>query len=40
MTDEFKPGSTLKRWLWFIGLWAAGVGTTGAVSLGIKFWLT
>jgi hypothetical protein len=29
----------LKRWLWFIGLWAAGVGVTALVSLVIKLWL-
>jgi hypothetical protein len=40
MTDELEQGSTLRQWLWFIGLWAAGVGTTGAVSLAIRFWLT
>ena len=30
---------TLKRWLWFIGLWAAGVGVTALVGLVIKLWL-
>jgi hypothetical protein len=40
MTDELGQGSTLRRWLWFVGLWAAGVGTTGAVSLIIRSWLT
>jgi hypothetical protein len=40
MTDDLEQGSILKRWLWFGGLWAAGVGTTGAVSLVIRFWLT
>jgi hypothetical protein len=33
------PGSTLSRWLWFVGLWAAGVGVTAIVGLIIKFWL-
>ena len=40
MTDDLEHESTLRRWLWFVGLWAAGVGTTGAVSLVIRFWLT
>jgi hypothetical protein len=29
----------LRRWLWFVGLWAAGVAVTGLVGLVIKFWL-
>jgi hypothetical protein len=29
----------LKRWLWFIGLWVAGVGVTALVGLVIKLWL-
>jgi hypothetical protein len=40
MTDDLEPGSALRRLLWFVGLWAAGVGTTGLVSLGIRFWLS
>ena len=28
-----------RRLLWFVGLWAAGVATVGAVSLVIRFWL-
>ena len=40
MIDELEQGSTLRRWLWFIALWAVGVGTTGAVSLVIRLWLT
>jgi hypothetical protein len=39
MTNELEQGSALRRWLWFVGLWAGGVGTTGAVGLVIKFWL-
>ena len=39
MTDDLELGSALHRWLWFVGLWAAGVGTTGAVSLVTKLWL-
>jgi hypothetical protein len=40
MTNDLEQGSALRRWLWFVGLWSAGVGTTGAVSLVIRFWLT
>jgi hypothetical protein len=29
----------LGRCLWFIGLWAAGVGVTALVGLVIKLWL-
>ena len=39
MTKDLEGGSTLSRWLWFVGLWGAGVGVTGAVGLVIKFWL-
>ena len=28
-----------RQWLWFVGLWAAGVGVTAAVGYAIKFWL-
>jgi len=39
MINELEQGSALRRWLWFVGLWAAGVGTTAAVGFVIKFWL-
>jgi hypothetical protein len=29
----------LKRLGWFVGLWAAGVATVGAVSLVLRAWL-
>lgn len=29
-----------RQWLWFLGLWAAGVAVTGAVGLVIKVWLS
>jgi len=32
-----NPG--LKRWLWFAGLWAAGVATVGVVSLLLHAWI-
>jgi hypothetical protein len=28
-----------RQWLWFVGLWAAGVGVTALVGYGIRFWL-
>jgi hypothetical protein len=30
---------TLRQWLWFAALWAAGVGVTALVGYGIKLWL-
>ena len=31
-----KLGPKQKQWLWFIGLWLAGFGTLGAISLVIR----
>jgi hypothetical protein len=31
---------TPRQWLWFAGLWAAGVGVTALVGYGIKLWLS
>jgi hypothetical protein len=28
-----------RRLAWFVGLWAAGVATVGAVAYAIRFWL-
>lgn len=28
-----------RQLLWFVGLWAAGVGVTALVGYGIRFWL-
>jgi hypothetical protein len=28
-----------KEWLWFIGLWLAGLGTVAAVSYAIRFFI-
>ncbi|WP_188764425.1 DUF2474 family protein [Sandarakinorhabdus glacialis] len=28
-----------RRWLWFIGVWAAGVATVGVVSLILRAWI-
>lgn len=30
----------MRQWLWFVGLWAAGVATVGSVGYAIKLWLT
>ena len=27
---------TISRWLWFLGLWAAGVVTVGAVAMVLR----
>jgi hypothetical protein len=37
---DARVNSALRRWMWFIGLWAAGVAVTGLVGLLIKLWLT
>lgn len=29
----------VKRWLWFVGLWAASVATVGIVSLILRAWI-
>jgi len=29
----------MTRLLWFVGLWAAGVTATAAVSLVLRFWI-
>jgi hypothetical protein len=28
-----------KRWLWFVGLWAAGVATVGLVAAILRAWI-
>jgi hypothetical protein len=28
-----------RQWLWFAGLWAAGVGVTASVGYAIRLWL-
>lgn len=32
-----RPG--VRRWLWFVALWAAGVATVGVVSLILRAWI-
>jgi hypothetical protein len=39
MADIRGPNSALRRGLWFVALWAAGVGTLLVVSFAIKLWL-
>ena len=34
-----RPPSRLRRWLWFVALWAAGVGTVALVSLVLRAWI-
>lgn len=36
-TERSRPIWT--KLAWFVGLWAAGVGTVAAVGLIIRFWL-
>ncbi len=31
--------STRRRWLWFVALWAAGVGSVALVSLLLRAWI-
>jgi hypothetical protein len=33
------PGSWWRRLAWFVGLWAAGVVTVGAVAYGLRWWI-
>jgi hypothetical protein len=40
ITEVPPPKTTRTRqFLWFVGLWVAGVGVTALVSYGIRFWL-
>lgn len=38
MTDDVQ-GPLWKRFAWFVGLWAAGVLSVGAVAYGLRWWL-
>jgi hypothetical protein len=31
-----RISALLRRWLWFIGLYAAGIGTLGLVAYGLR----
>ncbi|MFW6092628.1 MAG: DUF2474 domain-containing protein [Pseudomonadota bacterium] len=33
------PGRRVRQWLWFVGLWLAGVAAVGAVAYVIRLWL-
>jgi len=37
MPRTVTPG--VRRWLWFVGLWFAGVATVGVVSLILRAWI-
>jgi hypothetical protein len=39
LSTPAPPHSTVRRLLWFVGLWAAGVCVTALVGFGIKLWL-
>ncbi|NRG16315.1 DUF2474 domain-containing protein [Rhizobiales bacterium] len=44
MNDDHDPrrieaGPAWKRWLWFFGLWLAGVAAIAALSYSIRFLL-
>lgn len=30
---------SVRQWLWFVALWAGGVGVTAIVGYGIRLWL-
>ena len=30
----------VRQWIWFVVLWAGGVGMTGLIAWTIRFWLT
>jgi hypothetical protein len=32
-------GERGRRWLWFFGLWAAGVASVGLLSLVLRAWI-
>lgn len=34
--DPSRGGGLKRQWLWFVGLWIAGVVTVGAVSLLLR----
>ena len=36
---ESAPGPLQRRLAWFVGLWAAGVVTVGAVAYGLRWWI-
>jgi hypothetical protein len=39
MKATTKVKTTARQFLWFVGLWAGGVGVTALVGYGIKLWL-
>jgi hypothetical protein len=39
MPHHPQPRSLGRRLLWFVGLWAAGVGSVALVAYGLRLWL-
>jgi hypothetical protein len=39
MPERPPKSSALRQGLWFVGLWAAGVGTVTVIGGVLKFWL-
>ena len=37
--SDGAPGPWWLRLAWFVGLWAAGVATVGAVAYALRWWL-
>lgn len=37
--QQDPPASLGRRLLWFVGLWAAGVGSVALVAYGLRLWL-
>ncbi len=36
-TDPRWPGPAMRRWLWFVGLWAAGVVSVMSVAAALRW---
>ena len=36
-TDAGRSGPMLRRWLWFVGLWAAGVVSVMSVAAALRW---
>lgn len=39
MPEGFKLPERLRKLVWFVGLWMAGVAAVGTVSLILRLWL-
>lgn len=38
-TPQQKPRPLAERLLWFVALWAGGVGVTAIVAYGLRLWI-